>query len=365
MVVILFPFLLFFIFAIPKISSKYVFADYPSELGKPKISTMISTIIWQCSGFDTLGALSSEVKNSKVTFPLSMIITIGLIILVYLLPTIAGVSIEPDLKEWGSGAFAPVSKKLPHCSNGWLSIWISISGACSSLSLMNVALSCTGRELYACGNIDAIPFSSFFSKLHNNFNGDKTPLISIIFMGLITIPLSFFDFSKLVEWTGILTVIAQLIQVVVFIACRIPGYFDKIYPIFLKYNKSEDSPINNEDILQSSQDMSNSEYLIKGDESSQQITEEEKSSYQIEEENVSNNNISNNGFIVPGGVFGVILIVVPITAISIYLIIISGWFSILVSFGLILCMFVLQGLYLFVQWSIGILCKQRNIEKIN
>lgn len=353
LVVILAPFALFFAFAVPEIAPRRVFADYPKSLGAPKVSTMVATIIWQCSGFDTVGALSTEVKNPRTTFPLAMVITIALIVLVYLLPTVAGVSVEPDMSAWKSGAFAPVSKKLPHCGSGWLSAWISVAGACSSLSLLNVALSCTGRELYASGKSGAIPFPSFFSKLHSNFRGDMTPMVSIAFMGLITIPLSFLDFSNLVEWTGLLTVIAQLIQVAVFVVCRFPGCFGGVFPRVLEIQKTRGNmeSINDEGCANgSSNDDNNLVYLIRDDDNLQQA----------EEQNVIDN--ESQGFVIPGKIVGIILVVVPITAISIYLIVISGWMSILFSFGLIAGMFLLQGLYLFVKWLMKSPCNDEMIE---
>ncbi|OHT00367.1 putative polyamine transporter [Tritrichomonas foetus] len=226
-IIILTPFLLFFIFGVEFMTPDRVFALYPAELGSPNLSLLLSTIIWQFSGFDTVAALSEETQNPQRTFPLAMLITVLLVTLSYLLPTVSGVAIEPDLTKWSSGAFSGISRKLPHCGNGWLSFWISLAGVFSSLSLLNVALSCTGRELYACGVINAFPFSKYFAKLQPNFKKEQAPIISIVFMSVLTIPFSLFDFSMLVEWTGLLTVIAQVIQIAVYIVSRIPGYIEK------------------------------------------------------------------------------------------------------------------------------------------
>lgn len=46
----------------------------------------------------------------------------------------------------------------------------------------------------------------------------KLPIVSIVFMSVMTIPFSFFDFAILVEWSGLLTVIQQMIQIAAYIA---------------------------------------------------------------------------------------------------------------------------------------------------
>ena len=99
-----------------------------------------------------------------------------------------GVCSEPDLTKWSTGSFSYNSQKLPHCGNGWLGIWISISGAFSSLSAFDVILSCTGRELYACAQLNTVPFSDFLSKMTLNSRNNYLPMRGIITMSFLTIP---------------------------------------------------------------------------------------------------------------------------------------------------------------------------------
>lgn len=139
-----------------------VFAEKPPKYGPIDWSLLLSTLIWQYSGFDTVAALSEETKDPKRTFPIALSITIVLVTLVYLLPTISGVSVETDLNRWASCAFSEISKKLPHCQNGWLAYWISVAGLLSAISLLNIAISCTSRETYAAALIGSLPFSRFW-----------------------------------------------------------------------------------------------------------------------------------------------------------------------------------------------------------
>ena len=83
---------------------------------------------------------------------------------------------------------------------------------------MNIAISCTARETYAGALLDAFPLSRFLARLDSNMKKQKLPIVSIVFMSVMTIPFSFFDFSILVEWSGLLTVIQQMIQIAAYIA---------------------------------------------------------------------------------------------------------------------------------------------------
>ena len=221
-IIIIVPFILFFCFGTPQMTPSKVFADKPKKYGSVQWPLLISILIWQYSGFDTVTALSEETKDPKRTYPIAFSITILITILVYILPTVSGISIETDLERWKSGDFSEISKKLPYCSNGWLGYWINVAGIFSALSMLNIAISCTGRETFAGALLDAFPFSNYLSRLSNNMKHEPLPIISLVFMSVITIPFTLFDFSMLVEWSGLLTVIQQLIQVASFIALRFP-----------------------------------------------------------------------------------------------------------------------------------------------
>lgn len=327
--VILAPFLLFFGFAARFITADRVFAKYPPEQGSPRLAGLLSTVIWQFSGFDTVAALSEETKNPRKTFPLAMFLTVILVTVVYLLPSMAGVCAEPDVSKWVSGAFSTVAKQLPYCENGWLSFWISLAGALSSLSLLNVALSCTGRELYAGGRIGAFPFSWFIGQLNVNLRKDLIPVRGIVIMSLLTLPLSLFDFAMLVEWTGLLTVLAQVIQIAIFISCRIPKCMNR-YHSNLHRIRDEDS-------------QSMPSYVDSGP-------------LGIPEEGLRSNDMDKK-FTICGGWFGVALTVTPLAALSVFMCVSSGWQSFLVSLAFIAGMFLLKGIELLIRYIIAVKCR--------
>jgi amino acid transporter len=217
-IAVLAPFVPFVVFAWREMTADRIFAVCKT----PDMARLLATVMWQFSGFDTVAALSSETDNPRRTFPIALLLTIACVTVFDLLPTMAGISVEPDPLLWSSGAFAEVAKTLPHCENGWLSAWLSVAGALAALSLLNVAISCTGREFYAGGVIEAFPFSQFFAQMSDNCRGDPVPLRGMAAVSLLALPMSALDFGLLVSWSGFLGAIAQLIQVAIFVALRMP-----------------------------------------------------------------------------------------------------------------------------------------------
>lgn len=324
--IIVTPFVLFFCFGAKYLSPELVFADKAAEYGEVDWSLLVSTLIWQYSGFDTVAALAEETKNPKRTFPIGLGITIVLVTLVYILPTVSGFAIEPDVSKWESAGFGDVAYKLPYCSNGWLSHWINAAGVLSALSLLNVAISCTGRETYAGGLFGAFPVSEFFRRLDKNFKKERVPICSMVFMSLITIPFCFFDFEFLVEWSGLLTVIQQLIQVCSFIACRFPNCMRRMMRNrALKAARRESVELSS----------------LEGQRDLDSIHSREEHS---REERIPDKDDLKDKFVIPGGWIGVTITLVPIVACSIFLCVVCGWESLLISCAMVVGMWILKGI---------------------
>ena len=348
-IIIIVPFFLFFCFGASEMTVDKVFADKSSAYGPVDWSLLLSTLIWQYSGFDTVAALSEETKNPKRTFPIALSITIVIVALVYILPTISGLSVEPDLAEWESAAFSDISKKLPHCQNGWLGYWISVAGIVSALSLLNIAITCTGRETYAGALLDAFPFSKYLGRLDNNMKKEPLPIVSLVFMAVLTIPFSLFDFSILVEWSGLLTVIQQLIQVAAFIALR--------FPSMVKRMKREQA------ILRArveAVELSSIDASAQVSRAEQQSLEEDIRNRDKGLENPTDDDIEDlsDKFVIPGGWIGVAVVCIPLSAISIFLCVVEGWMSLVISLAMVAGMFLLKGIEIGIKKLI-VVCKRK------
>lgn len=218
--VILAPFVLYVGFSLPLLTAKNTFAP-PPPLKEINWSVLLSTLIWQFSGFDTIAAVAEEVYKPQRTYPVGLTVTVAIVTITYLLPTITGVNLNQDLDFWRNGSFGASASLLPHCHSGWLSWWISLGGAISSLSILNVAIGCTGRDTYAMAKTDALPFSKFFSKLsYTKKHKDALPRRAFILIAILCLPLSFFSFDILVSVDGLLTCLVFVFQVAAYFYAR-------------------------------------------------------------------------------------------------------------------------------------------------
>ena len=106
-----------------------------STPGGPRWVTFLSILLWNTSGYDSVGALAGEVENPGRDFPRAMVASIVLISLVYILPVAVGVSlVEPStLGTWTDGTFALVAKE--HVGE-WLARWISLGRPLISVSTL-------------------------------------------------------------------------------------------------------------------------------------------------------------------------------------------------------------------------------------
>ena len=100
--------------------------------------TFLSVLLWNTSGYDSVGALAAEVRQPARDFPIAMVSTIVLVTLVYILPLSVAISLdEANLAKWTDGHFTRVAED--HVGE-WLS-------ACMH------ALSLRMRAAYACAQL--------------------------------------------------------------------------------------------------------------------------------------------------------------------------------------------------------------------
>ena len=75
--------------------------------------TFLSVLLWNTSGYDSVGALAAEVQNPGRDFPRAMIATIALVTVVYLLPLLVAISMdEANLEQWTDGHFTVVAAEV-------------------------------------------------------------------------------------------------------------------------------------------------------------------------------------------------------------------------------------------------------------
>jgi hypothetical protein len=188
--------------------------DYPSPpLTRQSFLTLLSTLVWNMSGFDTLGAVAGEVKNPSVTYPVSLSATVVLIAASYLIPLAIGASIVPNPAAWEDGTFADIAGILGGPALRFATI---IGGALSSVAILNAAIGCTGRELFAIANRGLLPFSGTLSTR----NRDGTPAAAVIAQALLCVPFLFLPFEFLINADGVLTSLTLVLELAAYVHSR-------------------------------------------------------------------------------------------------------------------------------------------------
>ena len=218
----------------------------PSE--KPiKWGTFLSVLLWNTSGYDSVGALASEVKRPGRDFPRAMIATILLVTLVYVLPLSVAISLDSSqLSKWTDGHFTRVAQEhvrghtpleparsFTPCAFGgpadaclrhpaseesmpplvllpcllsltasrvcrcaaaeqvgdWLSAWISLGGALSAVGLLNTLLCTAARVCVSAARIKVLP--SCLAKLDDRGLPRRATLaISVVLAFACALPFS-------------------------------------------------------------------------------------------------------------------------------------------------------------------------------
>ena len=81
--------------------------------GGVRWGTFLSVLLWNTSGYDSVGALAAEVENPGRDFPRAMVASIVLISLVYVLPVGVAVSLDEraQLASWTDGTLARVARE--------------------------------------------------------------------------------------------------------------------------------------------------------------------------------------------------------------------------------------------------------------
>ena len=93
--------------------------------------TVLSVLLWNTSGYDSVGALAAEVRNPGRDLPRALVVTNVLVTLVYLLPLALAISLDVDnVRSWSDGDFVMVASQ--HIGD-WLAAWITLGGSLSAL----------------------------------------------------------------------------------------------------------------------------------------------------------------------------------------------------------------------------------------
>ena len=135
-VIIVLPFLMYFIALSPEIFSAANFstlADVPIFQTLPwkdvQWGAFLSTLVWSYTGYDSVGCIAGEVKSAEKTFLLGSLLTILFVSITYAMPIASMVTLHPKLNMWADGCIVTFLGDV----GSWLVVWGCISAVVQNL----------------------------------------------------------------------------------------------------------------------------------------------------------------------------------------------------------------------------------------
>ncbi|KAL4378651.1 hypothetical protein GQ457_02G037690 [Hibiscus cannabinus] len=211
-VISLLPFVLLTLFSIPKIDpSRWI------SLGQKGVAKdwplFFNTLFWNLNFWDNASTLAGEVEQPQKTFPKALFSAGLLTCLVYLVPLLAATGAIPlDQENWVDGYFADAAETI---AGTWLKVFVEIGAVLSIIGLYEAQLSSSVYQLVGMADLGFLP--QCFSIRSKWFN---TPWVGILVSTLITVAVSYMNFSDLISSVNFLYSLGMLLEFASFIWLR-------------------------------------------------------------------------------------------------------------------------------------------------
>lgn len=153
---------------------------------------LLSTLLWNTSGWDNAGCCAAEVTNPSRTYPRAMMITVLMVSLVYLLPLAIGVGVNDNFADWKEGFFPKVAAQI---GGPWLGTWLTLTALVSAAGLLSALLCTSARVPYAMAERGMLP--GWLRGLHARHGTPWTAILVNSAGVSLLIPFSFQDLIEL------------------------------------------------------------------------------------------------------------------------------------------------------------------------
>ena len=174
---------------------------------------LLSTLLWNTSGWDNAGCCAGEVENPNRTYPRAMIFTVLLVTAAYLLPVAVGVGIDPNSASWKEGDFPKVAAMA---GGPWLGRWLTLAGLISAAGMLNALLCTSARVPFAMARRGMLPDA--LAAQHVKF---FTPWKALLVNSIGIAALMPFSFQELIEVDMFLYAAAMILEFAALIWLRV------------------------------------------------------------------------------------------------------------------------------------------------
>lgn len=171
-------------------------------------------VMWNYMGWDGLSTVAGEIENPRRDYPRALAITIPMITVIYLLPTLVALAVlGANDVEWTAGAFNLVAESV---AGKWLGTFMTIGAVISAVGLYSAWLLQYSRIPSSLAEDGYLPPS--VSRLHPKWG---TPVRAILICAAICSVAALGTFQSLVVVDVTIYAVALLLQFAALIALRV------------------------------------------------------------------------------------------------------------------------------------------------
>ncbi|KAK9126316.1 hypothetical protein Scep_015162 [Stephania cephalantha] len=207
----LIPFVLMGLISIPKIKPSRWINLKGQE--KKNWNLFLNTLFWNLNFWDNASTLAGEVDRPRKTFPRALFCAGILTCLGYLIPLFAGIgALELKQSDWEDGYLANAAGMI---GGKWLKIWVEVGAVLSAIGLYEAQLSSCAYQVLGMADLGILP--KLFGRRSRWFN---TPSIGIMLSTVITLAVSFMDFTDIISSANFLYSLGMLLEFASFLWLR-------------------------------------------------------------------------------------------------------------------------------------------------
>eukprot|EP00850_Spirogloea_muscicola_P011648 SM000073S21424 [mRNA] locus=s73:167791:169487:- [translate_table: standard] len=177
--------------------------------GPPQWALFITVLLWNTSGYDSIGACAGDVRNPSVNFPKALLTALALTITMDMAILLVGVSVFAEYTTWKDGTFVKVAAVL---GGRPLAVLFAVGASINVVGLMCALLCTSSRILYGMATVGTLP--KVFATMHPVYN---TPYVSMATIAMLMALTTFMPFAALAEaemWFYSLSTILKFLALV-------------------------------------------------------------------------------------------------------------------------------------------------------
>ena len=155
--------------------------------------------VWNFSGYSGLASAADEIDDIESNYPKALIVTLMLSVVVYVIPLMIGIAVNPNWNLWSEAQLNLVALALGGTAFAW---WFNLAAQTSNFGLINGEMLLMSHLLKAISDDGHLP--NFISKTNSKYD---TPVGALVTQGLVlsimTMSMNFVDLLVVGTWISI------------------------------------------------------------------------------------------------------------------------------------------------------------------